>query len=378
MPTIKVTMKLILSLILLFAVTSTILAKNIPTNITELTDGNLNSYYTGTKGNNQMIFDSPYSAPVLSYKIYSSGESPQYDPSDWTLKGSNDGKKWVIVDKRQNQKFCSRFQEALCVVQNPQPFKKYKLEANTANKDTLKIAEVVLSDRDLLSGWKDFNYPDINFQVLSPDTDGAKVYSELVQTPDEYIKYHARKVAEILYYTDKDSINDVRNIKYTLEDKPGVSAKGGSTPNIHIFYSTQHIEKSAHESLFKLDFETRGVLYHELTHGYQYEPKGCGNYGNNKTFWACIEGIADAVRAEAGYFDMSTRKPGGNWMDGYRTTGFFLQWLTTKDVDAIRKFHLTVRDLEVWSFDAAIKSVFGEDKSIEGMWNEYQEYLTNK
>ena len=40
---------------------------------------------------------------------------------------------------------------------------------------------------------------------------------------------------------------------------------------------------------------------------------------------------------------MSTRKPGGNWMDGYRTTGFFIQWLTTKDPDAIRKFHETVR-----------------------------------
>lgn len=62
-------------------------------------------------------------------------------------------------------------------------------------------------------------------------------------------------------------------------------------------------------------------------------------------------------------------------MDGYRTTGFFFQWLTTKDPDAIRKLHLTVRDLEVWSFDKAIKSIFGEDSSIEGMWNEYQAFL---
>lgn len=370
-------MKLILSYILLFALASTVSAKKIPTNIAELADNNINTYYTGTKGTNQFVFDRPNSTPVVSYKIYSTGEYPKYDPSDWTLKGSNDGKKWTVVDKRQNQKFCSRFQEVLCVVQNPQSFKKYKLEIRTTNKDTLKIAEVVFSDTDLLSNWKNFNYPDIDFQVLSPETKGANVYTQLVQHPDEYIKYHARKVAEILYYTDKDSINDVRNIKYTLEDKPGVSAKGGSTPNINIFYSTQHIEKSAQESLFKLDFETRGVLYHELTHGYQYEPKGCGNYGNNKTFWACIEGIADAVRAEAGYFDMSTRKPGGNWMDGYRTTGFFLQWLTTKDPDAIRKFHLTVKELDVWSFDTAVKRVFGEDKSIEGMWNEYQQYLIN-
>ena len=58
-------------------------------------------------------------------------------------------------------------------------------------------------------------------------------------------------------------------------------------------------------------------------------------------------------------------------MYGYRTTGFFLQWLTTKDPDAIRKFHRTVKDLEVWSFEAAINSVFGNDTGIEEMWNEY-------
>ena len=56
-------------------------------------------------------------------------------------------------------------------------------------------------------------------------------------------------------------------------------------------------------------------------------------------------------------------------MDGYRTTGFFIQWLTTKDPDAIRKFHETVRD-------KAMKRMFGDDASIEGLWNEYQAFLS--
>lgn len=350
-------------------------SKETPTNVAELIDNNRETSYTGKKGKNQLIFDVPYSTPVLSYRIYSSGEASLHDPANWVLKGSNDGKKWKVVDERKKQTFCSRFQENFYVVQKPATYKMYMLEATAASKDVLMIADVCLYDKNLEDGWDNFKYPNIDFEVLSPDTRGAKEYGKLVQNPDEYIKYHARKVAEILYYTADDPMTDVQNIKYTLEDKEGVSAKGGSSPNIHIFYSTQHIERSANESLYKLDFETRGVLYHELTHGYQYEPKGCGNYGNNKTFWSCIEGIADAVRAEAGLFDMSTRRPGGNWMDGYRTTGFFIQWLTTKDPDAIRKFHQTVKDLEVWSFDAAIKSVFGADKSIEGMWEEYQNFL---
>ena len=171
-------------------------------------------------------------------------------------------------------------------------------------------------------------------------------------------------------------MNDVQKVHYTLKDYDGVSAKSGNPANTSIVYSTQHIEKSANEFLYKLDFETRGVLFHELVHAYQFEPKGIGSYSTNKTFWACIEGLADAVRAQAGYFDMSTRKPGGNWMDGYRTTGFFIQWLTTKDPDAIRKFHETVRDLDEWSFDKAMKRMFGDDASIEGLWNEYQAFLS--
>lgn len=352
--------------------------QTLPLNIPELLDMNPTTAYTGNTGKNQLLFDVSFSTPVLSYKIYSTGELPAYDPANWTLKGSNDGQEWTIVDERTAQTFCSRYQEILCVVQKPATFKQYMLEAVTAKNDTLKIADVILSDKNFKAGWEDFKYPTVKFESLDPDTEGSTIYHQLVQNPDEYVKYHTQKVAEILYYTAKDTMTDVQEIDYTLKNYEGVSAKGGSSPNINIVYSTQHIEKSAKESLYKLDFETRGVLYHELTHGYQFEPKGIGNYGNNKTFWACIEGIADAVRAEAGLFDISTRKPGGNWMDGYRTTGFFIQWLTTKDPDAIRKFHLTVKDLEVWSFDEAIKSVFGPDASIEGMWDEYQDFLNNQ
>lgn len=346
-------------------------------NVLVLMDQDMTTTYVGKSGVNQLIFDSPSSAPVLSYRIYSSGDDAKYDPSSWTLKGSNDGKKWSTIDERNEQKFSSRYQEMLNVVKTPNTYKQYMLEISTAKSDTLRLAEVVLSERNLLAGWENFPYPIIKFESLDPDTEGSKIYNELVNDPDAYIKYHCQKVAEILYFTEDDERTDVQEIHYTLKDYDGVSAKGGDAPNINIVYSTQHIEKSAKESLYKLDFETRGVLYHELTHGYQFEPRGVGNYGNNKIFWSCIEGFADAVRAEAGLFDMSTRKPGGSWMDGYRTTGFFIQWLKSKDPDAIRKFHRTVRDLEVWSWDGAIKSVFGSHTSIEDMWSEYQDFLKN-
>lgn len=349
---------------------------NISVNVPELSDGDPTTYYTGAQGLNKIVFDTQSCIPIQSYKLYSSGEAPGHDPVNWLLKGSYDGTKWVVIDERKDQRFCSRYQEILCTIANPSNYKQYMLEATTAGNEILILGDVFFSGKNLLADWKDFSYPAVDFEVLDPQTKGAAIYTDLVQDPDAYIKYHAEKVAEILFYTAKDTMNDVQTIQYTLKDYDGVSAKSGNPPVISIVYSTQHIEKSAGESLFKLDFETRGVLYHELVHAYQFEPKGIGSYSTNKEFWACIEGMADAVRAEAGFFDWSTRKPGGNWMDGYRTTGFFFQWLTTKDPDAIRKLHITVRDLDVWSFDKAIKSIFGADSSIEGMWNEYQAFLT--
>ncbi|MDR2956075.1 MAG: basic secretory family protein [Prevotella sp.] len=368
-------MKLILSVLLLFGSISAGMAKDVPTNVAELIDNNAETCYTGVKGKNKLVFDVKFDAPMLSYKVFSADDDSKHDPVEWVLKGSNDGKKWKTVDERKGQIFCARYQEALCVVENPAAYKKYMLEITAANKEILKVADVQFFDKNLMKGWEDFKYPTINFIDKAEGTEGSKLYKTLVQNPDEYIKFHARKVAEILYYTADDQMVDVQNIRYTLEDTDGISAKGGNSPRINIFYSTRHIENSAHESMYKLDFETRGVLYHELVHGYQFEPKGVGNYGNNKIFWSCIEGLADGVRAESGHFDMKTRRPGGNWMDGYRTTGFFIQWLKTKDPDAIRKFHLSVRDLEVWGWDEAMKYMFGSEATIEGLWNEYQDFL---
>lgn len=351
-----------------------------PEDVSDLTDNNRQTSFSGTTGKNRLLFHNNTKSPVKSYSIFSSGESPEHDPYSWTLKGSAEGKEWVIVDKQEDQMFCSRFQEKMYAIQNPENYEQYLLEIKTKDNDTLKIAEVTFFHEDKLKDWKNFSHPEVDFRIVDDQTKGSEIYKTLVQSPEEYIRYHARKVAEILYYSDEDTINNVEEVQYLLKDYDGISAKSGNSPVVSIVFSTRHVENSARKSLFKLNNETRGVLFHELTHAYQFEPKGIGTYSTNKEFWACIEGLADAVRTEAGFFDVNAqRKPGGNWLDGYRTTGFFLHWLTTKDPDAIRKFHLTVRDLPVWSFDKAMKHIFGPDSGIESLWNEYQEFLlTNK
>lgn len=224
--------------------------------------------------------------------------------------------------------------------------------------------------------WDSFHYPEINFVNKAPETQGWNIYNRIVPNPEKLIKESIQGVVKTLYWSSADSIPNIRKINYTIEDVDGISAKSGGVPEINIFYSTRWVEYSAKNGGDdKVLYETEGVLYHELVHGFQLEPQGIGSYGTNKTFFAFIEGMADAVRAHNNYFPITNRKPGGNWMDGYQTTGFFLDWLTTKDKDFLRKFNKSTLHVIPWSFDGGIKYALGDQFTTQGLWNEYQEFV---
>lgn len=224
--------------------------------------------------------------------------------------------------------------------------------------------------------WENFKFPKVDYTNKAEGTKGSDIYKSLIPNPDPFIQQHALWVAQTLYWSTEDSIPNIEKIVYTLEDIEGISAKGGQPPVVNIFYSSQWVEKS-NESLgaSKVMYETRGVLYHELTHAYQLEPQGIGGYVGGSVFWVFIEGMADAVRAHNGFFPITNRKPGGTWMDGYQTTGFFLQWLTGKDPDFLRKFNRTALEIIPWDFDKAMQSILGEDVTTDGLWEEYQTFL---
>lgn len=240
-----------------------------------------------------------------------------------------------------------------------------KAEASAAGQET--------STASTASVWDDYFVGTIDFINEAPETAGSQIYASIVPDPATYITSQARKVLETLYFSPEDSIPGIEKITYTLKDYKGISAKDGAPPHISVVYSTQWIEKSFSDGdTAKVDYETRGVLYHELTHGFQLEPQGIGTYGTNKTFWAMIEGVADAVRYLNGGFTLADRPKGGHYSDGYRTTGFFLAWLTqTKDADFLRKFNRSTLEVIPWSFDGAIKKALGDQYAIEDLWKEY-------
>lgn len=223
--------------------------------------------------------------------------------------------------------------------------------------------------------WDDYDMGKINFHDKAPGTKGSEIYHAIIPEPEKYIRRVAKTVLNTLYFSPEDQITPVYTLDYSIEDTEGISAKGGGNGHITIFYSTRHVEKSyAGSDVAKVLFETRGVLLHELTHAFQLEPQGIGDYGSSKDFWAFIEGMADAVRiANGGFNDDYERPEGGNYSDGYRTTGYFLVWLKeNKDKDFLRKFNRTALEVIPWSWDGAAAQIFGEGTKMSDLWKEYQ------
>ena len=215
----------------------------------------------------------------------------------------------------------------------------------------------------------------IEFIDKAPRSEGSAIYHALVPDPDSYIRRVAREVMQTLYFTPTDSIPQLHRLRYILKDDPGISAKGGGGGYVEIFYSTRHVEKSfANRDTARVDFETRGVLLHELTHAFQLEPQGIGTYGSNPVFWQLIEGMADAVRvANGGFHGEKDRPRGGSYKDGYRHVGYFFDWLRrTKDPDFIRKINRTCLKVVPWSWDAAMSRVLGRTCTVDELWHEYQ------
>lgn len=222
----------------------------------------------------------------------------------------------------------------------------------------------------------DKHLKDIFFVDANPESQGSQIYHAIISDPDEYIRSVAREVMQCLYFAPTDSIPMLHRLDYIIRHDDGISAKGGGNGYVNIFYSTDHVERSfANQDTARVDFETRGVLLHELTHAFQLEPQGIGPYGGpNKAVWEMVEGTADAVRVACGGFHGEKDRPkGGSYHNGYRYIGYFFNWVReTKDKNFIKKMNHTCLTVVPWSWDGAVQAVLGEGYTIDSLWHEYQ------
>jgi len=197
--------------------------------------------------------------------------------------------------------------------------------------------------------------PEITLQNDDPNGAGAS-FNEAVPDAEALMLEITTQLCEILYRSP-DEPRTPDSITLHVYSFDGVANAGGENINL----STRHLANYDGAALVE---EITGVLVHEATHLYQYNDGPGG----------LIEGVADYVRIEAGHHSLNRRNPGGNWDDGYTTTGFFISWLDEQYPDFGYRLNLALSrdDNESWS-----EQVFEEltGKTVDTLWQEYQDAL---
>jgi hypothetical protein len=229
-------------------------------------------------------------------------------------------------------------------------------------------------------GWKNFNPPKVELEIIAKGHKGVNKYLDLVKDQgykdiEAWVQHCALAVAQELYYTvEEANAKKVEKITYKLNDGGALSYKDGAAPHIEIGFDLNYLVKfiEKHDLKTAAD-EVYGVLCHELTHGYQQEPKNCGNYSYETEFFGFIEGTADLARLRTGGFNPPRApKLGGTYKSGYNVTAFFYLWITkTQDEEFLKKLNLTAKEMETWSLDKALNKLY--NASADEWWQHYQQ-----
>lgn len=138
--------------------------------------------------------------------------------------------------------------------------------------------------------------------------------------------------------------DEMDGVAYTLNDEIHVSARyiGGYGGNVTA--------------------EFAGVLYHEMTHVWQW-------YGNGQTPGGLIEGIADYVRLTAGYAPSHWVKAGegDRWDHGYDVTARFLDYCEGLMDGFVAGLNMKMR--ESYTADYFFDLL---GKSVDELWQDYK------
>lgn len=243
---------------------------------------------------------------------------------------------------------------------------------NQHGTDTL-IKKNVIKVLDKKSPWNGFKPPKVVLTYEDTQSVGYKRLMKLFPHFDQQINQVTQQLVKRLY-KNFTQIPEFEQVEFQLKWMDTLAYRSGDETNMVIAFSSKYITeklKDADDETVK--YELLGVLWHELTHGYQLFPKN-REYGADEGVHAFIEGVADLIRIDAGFHKSRKAKLSDSWLGGYTNTGFFLHWLKeNKDSDFAYKFNQTANHLNNWSFEKAIEFITGE--SIDSLWREYQQSL---
>ncbi|NQZ80096.1 MAG: discoidin domain-containing protein [Colwellia sp.] len=247
--------------------------------------------------------------------------------------------------------------------------------------------QIDITEESVNSG--EWTAPQVSFVDMNPETEGSQLLNRIFSDPAGHMAQRCIDVAKMLY---KDSAESSRfhHLRFELRAKNSqgnefVAYKTGQdgSGEMTIAVSTTHLAKLYRDggnSDSAIRDEIDGILFHEVTHGYNNSPLTTDSYGDGGPYWAYTEGIADGVRIAAGFH--KTRSPDVNgsrkWLGGYTTTGFFLQYVNEKiDPEFLYKFNKAAKYIGDynWSFESAFQATI--NRSVDDVWQEYKNFINN-
>lgn len=257
--------------------------------------------------------------------------------------------------------------------------KTVKLVVSNDKGDSELVQEHFIRVWDPQNPWAGFEAPAVSFIKHLPDHAGQQALERVMPDLEKTIQEVSLGVAKVLY-SDVTKSPIFNSVTFETGDYDFPAAKSGTDQDMILMFDVKHLANLEGQSDEAIRDEILGILWHELTHGYNFTP-ATGQYQAGDELHSYLEGLANYVRIQAGYLEHYR----GNirWIDSwnedaYNQTSFFLEWVakTNRNTDFIRQFNQTAKDIKDWSFDAAFKAIFGESRGIDVVFKEYQAHLT--
>ena len=178
------------------------------------------------------------------------------------------------------------------------------------------------------------------------------------QIGDDYAKQTLDKATQFIWGVFQENNpadrKNVQKVSLFVDDMDGVAY----TSNNEIHVSARYVGSYSGD----VKTEITGVLYHEMTHVWQWN-------GNGQAPGGLIEGIADFVRLKANYAPSHWVKPGQGqrWDQGYDVTARFLDYC-----DSLKNGFVADLNKKMMSgySDQFFVQLLG--KSVDQLWQDYK------
>jgi hypothetical protein len=190
---------------------------------------------------------------------------------------------------------------------------------------------------------------------------------DLAMPDAEPFMIEAARLSCALLYKLPSEVPVTNDLEVVIEDFDGVGelALNGASTTLRL--SSLHMRNVA-DAGGDVSAEIRGVSQYLIALDYVHESEDPAAVS-----WL-HQGLGDWVRYEAGYTSIGERGPGGSWTDGFKTAGFFVDWLDETYPDAAYRLNQSMDPLDgvAWSEEIFV-AIFGSD--VATLWDDYQATL---